>query len=77
MAGTNDPAELKLERKARSTGTVVQLWKNFDGAKWVTMCEDHGGLVEHDTRKLAEGWLSQPQDWCPTCQDKRDAKENN
>jgi len=72
MSG-EDPS-LKLERRARSTGTKVQLWKNFDGARWVTLCEDHGGLVEHDTRRLAEGWLSHPEDWCPTCQEKRDEK---
>jgi hypothetical protein len=70
--------EVKLERKARSTGTVVQLIKN-PGAEsempWMTLCVDHGGCVCHDTRKLAEGWLSQPQDWCPTCQEKRDEKE--
>jgi len=68
---------LVVERRARSTKTVVQLWKNFDEMKWTTLCVDHGGLVGHETRKDAAGWLSEPQNWCPTCQEKRDAKENN
>ena len=64
--------ELVVERKCRSTGTVVQLWRNFDEFPWATVCADHGGIVGHYTRRDAEGWLSHPEDWCPTCQEDRE-----
>jgi hypothetical protein len=60
----------RLRRKARSTGTVVALifyGKDHSDGPWMTLCEDHAGCVHHDTRKLAEGWLSHPEDWCPGC----------
>lgn len=62
-----------IQRRARSTGTVVQLVKEpeaDDDERWMTLCVDHGGCVFHDTRKDAEGWLSHPEDWCPYCQEK-------
>lgn len=61
----------KLTRKARSTGTRVYLErfdKDHSDGPYATVCEDHGGIVHHPTRKLAEQWLSHPEDWCPTCQ---------
>lgn len=60
-----------LRRKARSTGTVVSLFvpgAQSDDPGWMTLCEDHGGCVLHDTRRAAEGWLSHPEEWCPYCQ---------
>lgn len=39
-----------------------------DGIEWFTVCVDHGGCVGHPTRRLAEEWLSHPEDWCPACQ---------
>ena len=64
------------ERKARSTGTVVQVIDNRDGQfdagaeenPWYTHCVDHGGICSHMTRKLALLFASAPEVWCPTCQ---------
>ena len=58
-------------RKARSAGTVVYLESTKDSGDgpWMTVCETHGGCVHHETRKLAEQWLSHPEDSCPTCQE--------
>lgn len=60
--------QLKVRRRARSTKTVVELWRDYDEEPWMTVCVDHGGCVGHDTRRLAERWLSHPEEWCPTCQ---------
>jgi len=70
-------------RKSRSTGTVVGLYQasktsslaDPDCGDWVTVCEDHAGLVYHDTRSNAEGWLSHPEEWCPVCQGEEDPPE--
>lgn len=39
-----------------------------DSGPWVTVCEEHGGLVFHPTVTAARGYLSHPEEWCPTCQ---------
>lgn len=61
---------IRGSRKARSTGTQVyieDMGKSHLDGRYMTVCEDHGGCVHHATRKLAEEWLSHPEDWCPTC----------
>lgn len=70
-------------RRARSTGTVVSVIDNRDGSfdadddlGWFTLCEDHGGVCSHPTRKLAESWAAAPEDWCPTCQENREAEHS-
>lgn len=64
------------ERRARSTGTVVQVIDNRDGSfdrdddnGWFNLCVDHGNIVSHETRKLALHWAPAPDEWCPTCQE--------
>lgn len=64
-------------RKARSTGTMVSVVDNrqqqfmADDLRWYTVCEDHGGCVGHNTRAFAVGWASEPEGWCPLCQERR------
>lgn len=61
-------------RRARSTGTIVGLYKaeearlDTEGGPYVTVCEDHGHLVNHATRTMAERHLSRPDEWCAVCQ---------
>lgn len=69
-----------LVRRARSTGTHVALYpsKVFEDSEdgkthpWCTVCEEHGGVTFHPTRKLAESWMSHPEEWCPVCQGEED-----
>jgi hypothetical protein len=61
---------LDYRRRTRSTKTIVTL--SFEGhdhpdGPWMTLCEDHGGCVHHQTKALALQWLSHPEEWCPTC----------
>ena len=62
------------KRKARSTELPVLVVDNRDKSyfdddqKWYTVCEEHGGLVGHETRALAVSWSAEPEAWCPTCQ---------
>lgn len=65
-------------RRARSTGTLVGLYRSFKAGleidpdyPWSTVCEDHGGIVCHRTRALAAQNLSHPEEWCPDCQERR------
>lgn len=65
-------------RRARSTGTMVAVWRAEDlgmdpeDGPWVTLCEDHGGVVHHPTRALATSWAADPEGWCPGCQGEDD-----
>jgi hypothetical protein len=64
-----------VTRTARSTGTAVSVIDNRDGSfdsgdpnGWFTLCEPHGGVASHPTRRLAFDWAPHPDQWCPTCQ---------
>ena len=62
--------DVVLERRCRATGTVVYLEfaPEADADQpWQTVCEDHGGVCCHSTRKLAERFLSHPDEWCEDC----------
>ena len=62
--------ELLAERRTRSTGTLVQLVYSESAdpdQPWETICVDHGGVCSHETRTLAEQWLSHPDEWCEDC----------
>lgn len=67
-------AGAKLSRRAQKTGTVVTLYDGVEadldteGGRWQTVCEDHGWIVSHSTRKLAASHLSHPEEWCEECQ---------
>jgi hypothetical protein len=74
--------ELKWSRKVRSSGTVVGLVDNREGqfdsgepGTWFTVCVDHGGVCSHANVRVASAWRSYPQEWCPGCQEARDAAE--
>ena len=72
-------ANIVQERTVRQTGTTVLVIDNRDkqfsaDGKWLTLCDDHGGICSHDTRKLAAAWASDPEGWCPYCQDIRDER---
>lgn len=59
-----------IERVARATGTGVALiynWSADPGQPWETVCLAHGGVCSHQTRALAVGWLSHPEEWCEDC----------
>lgn len=61
---------------ARQTGTIVGVYDNrlagFDEdipeLRWASVCEVHGALVHHSSRRNAEGWAGLPADWCDECQ---------
>jgi len=64
-------------RTARTTGTKVGVYNaeqagmdDGDGAlPWVTVCEAHGALINHETLALAKYHAVMPQDWCGSCQE--------
>jgi len=65
-------------RRTRQTGTVVGVYKcaeagldDDDGqAPWATVCEEHGTVISHRTRKLALSHASDPSGWCEDCNPK-------
>lgn len=71
-----DYAGLVYWRRSRSTGTQVGIYNgaqagmDTDGGAnpWSTVCEPHGGVCSHPTRRLAFEHAPHPETWCPTCQ---------
>ncbi len=67
MTGRYPDETVLIERRNRATGTIVQLVyaESADPDQpWETICVDHGGVCSHETRTLAESWLSHPDEWC-------------
>lgn len=68
-----EPTCVVTSRRARSTGTTVELIDNREGyfeaggLGWITVCVEHGNYCEHETRKLAESFLAAPEEWCEAC----------
>lgn len=66
-------------RRARSTGLLVTLYDgeaaglDTDGGRYSTVCEPHGGIVCHSSRRTARDWMSSPESWCPRCQGDEEA----
>ena len=69
-----------LRRKNRKTGTIIVMSRAEehgmlpDDGPWVTVCEDHNGIVHHPTRRLATDWMTDPVGWCPGCQEIEELK---
>lgn len=68
------PAGLVEQRRARSTGTQVGLYRSAEAGleadpelPWAVVCEDHGGIVCTATRAQARTAMSGPDEWCPRC----------
>ncbi len=64
---------LIAQRKNRITGTTISVYKagpgnglDNSGGDWITVCENHGNLINHRTRKLAF-WHATVPDWCYNC----------
>ncbi len=57
---------------SRRTKTLVGIYHGVQAGMaeegWVTVCEPHGGIVEHAALKDAKSHAVDPSGWCPTCQ---------
>ena len=67
-------------RKNRRTGAMVAVVDNRNGHfevdrddhgrvvnPWYTVCDTHGYLASHPSRRLAVQWAAYPDDWCEEC----------
>lgn len=71
---TTDKLHGEVHRaRSRRTGTVVIVldariatWLDPDGGRWITMCDEHGTVCNHVTRKLAME-QAPTVDWCEDC----------
>lgn len=60
--------------RARSTGSTISIYHAeqagfcADGGGWVTFCENHSCLINHESLKLARQWVPHPEEWCGECQ---------
>ena len=59
-------------RKNRETGTHVIVQRADDGYGWETICDEHGTVCVHDTRKLADYMAASPLTWCELCMAERE-----
>lgn len=70
-------AGLVQSRIARETGKRVSIYDgeaaglDTSGGRWQTVCEEHGWIVAHEYRKLAELHAPNPLGWCDVCRVER------
>lgn len=63
-------------RRAQQTSTMVGIYHaeqagmDPDGGAWVTICEEHSTLCNHDSLSLARSASSDPLGWCEDCRGK-------
>lgn len=68
-------------RRSRATGTVVTIYLAEEagldpaGGDYVTVCEDHGTLCNHQSLTLARAHAPYVE-WCEECQGAEDALEH-
>lgn len=73
----NGLAGCVTQRRNRQTGHTVSLYHaeqaglDPSAGAWVTTCEEHGQMLAHPRRGLAERHLSDPAGWCSKCQASR------
>lgn len=90
MSAQTDPkvilrqnAGARMSQRCRQTGTTITLYRtaecglgDVDDGVWSTVCENHGSIVQHDTRRNAESAMAYP-DWCDDCRDIINSKERS
>ena len=71
-------AGCRVLRKTRG-GVLVGLYdanaagmESDPATPWATVCEEHGGIVCHETLRDARAYLAHPDEWCPLCQRARE-----
>jgi len=58
--------------KNRRTGAQISIYHaeqaglDSDGGRWVSICENHGDLCNHDSLRLAKAHAAIPE-WCTSC----------
>lgn len=65
---------VRQRRRSQHTGATVTLYDTqapeniFDpaGGRWVTVCEDHGAICNHETLALARAHAPHCE-WCEPC----------
>lgn len=78
---TRTPAGLVETRRSRQTGHIVYIYDgeparmDTEAGRWQTVCETHGYVSSHATRKRARIWLADPCRWCEECEAARNAPE--
>ena len=71
-----DNAGAKVSKRIPHTGTIATLYDareagmGVEGGRWKTVCEDHGSIVAHATRRDAIPHLASPEEWCEECREK-------
>ena len=62
-------------RRNRRTGTVVGIYLADEaglcpeGGEFITVCEDHGFVCNHESMRLARDHATDPTMWCESCQE--------
>jgi hypothetical protein len=57
----------KETRTMITVGNAEQDGYCTGGGPWYTLCEDHGNIINHDTKALATSHAAAPSGWCNGC----------
>lgn len=69
-------------RMRQATGTLISIYKateaGFDpaGGEWVTVCENHGAICNHETLAMARAHAPYGE-WCEPCMLERYRQEGD
>lgn len=61
------------EMRKRQNGSLVSVADGNDagldtaGGRWQSICETHGSVIAHETRRLASFHAVTPWEWCEEC----------
>jgi hypothetical protein len=71
-------AGLREQRTNPRTGQKVGLYDgepagmDTAGGRWQTVCEEHGSICSHSTKRVARTFLAAPWEWCELCAEELD-----
>lgn len=61
------------QRVCKQNGRVISIYNaeqamlDSDGGPWVTVCEEHGTVVNHKSVDMARKHAPDPMSWCEEC----------
>lgn len=63
--------ESRTNRETRTTMVLIDREKGGDwidaSTRWIVLCDEHGSLLDLDTRSTASYFLAHPSEFCTSC----------
>lgn len=73
MTALPNYAGIREYHRSRQTGTMIGVYDGIaaemdvEAGRWQTVCEEHGTILSHATRRIASDHSRVPLEWCEEC----------